>query len=107
MSPAKQSIDTSSLFQIPDQSPPKPLAPPEYRQRALRFVINLNRSKGVDSMSLSELALQLRDQSLRYDIDPSFEPLSLASIDAAVADLVSAHELVVNDRTVVVSTTAG
>ena len=81
---------------------PKPLAPPEYRQQALRFILSLNRSKGLSSLSFSELALQLRDQTLRDNIDPFFEPLSLESINAAVADLVRTRELmIINDRTVI------
>jgi len=81
---------------------PKPLAPPAYRQQALRLIISLNRSNGVSSLSFSELALQLRDQSLRGDVDPKFEPLSLESITAAVAELVHSRELIiVNDRTVI------
>jgi len=78
------------------------MAPPEYRQQALRLITSLNREKGLSSLSFSELALQLRDQTLRGDIDPSFEPLSLESINAAVAELVNTGELaIINDRTVI------
>lgn len=101
MSTHPQGKDTSIIFQSPDQPAPKPLAPPEYRQQALRFVLKKNREQGLDSLSLSELALQLRDPSLREKLDPAFEPLSLASINAAVADLTQTHELAVNDRIVV------
>lgn len=91
------------IFQGQDQPVARPLASPEYRQQALRFIVGLNRSKGLGSLSFSELALQMRDQSLRADIDPEFEPLSLESINTAVADLVRSRELVVDNRTVLFS----
>lgn len=76
------------------------MASPQYRQRALRSIISQNQDLGKRTVSLSELALQMRDQSLRDDIDPAVEPLSLASINAAVNDLIHARELLVDDRTV-------
>jgi hypothetical protein len=91
---------TSIIFQSADETMPKPLAPPEYRQRALRLIIRHNRSKRTASLSLSELVTQLRDPSLRDNISPLFEPLSLPSIDAALDDLVRTHEIAVSDRTV-------
>jgi hypothetical protein len=57
-------------------------------------------------MSLSELAVQMRDQALRSDTDPSLEPMSMKSIDAAVSDLVRTREISVVDRTVVFSAPA-
>jgi hypothetical protein len=95
-----QGNDTGSIFQSPTHTP-RPLAPPEYRQQALRSIITLNRAKGLSSLSFSELALQLRDQSLRHVIDPKVEPLSLESINGAVADLVQTRELIVEGRTVI------
>ena len=95
--------DSSAIFVSQNQIMPKPLAPAEYRQQALRHIIGLNRGKGMPSMSFSELALQLRDQTLRDNVDPTFEPLSLESIKAAVTDLSQTRELTVNDRTVVFS----
>ena len=92
--------DTGSIFQSPTHTP-RPLATPEYRQQALRSILTLNRAKGLSCLSFSELALQLRDQSLRDKIDPQVEPLSLESINSAVADLLNTHELVVSGRTVI------
>jgi hypothetical protein len=93
---------SSDIFQDETQATPRPLAPPDYRQQALRLIISLNLGKGLSSLSFSELALQMRDQALRDYIDPSFEPLSLESINAAVTDLVRTHELtIINDRTVI------
>lgn len=97
-------FEAGGIFQSPNQTP-RPLAAPEYRQQALRSIINLNRDNGLSSLSFSELALQLRDQSLRDKIDPQVEPLSLESINAAVADLLHTHELIVNGRTVIFPTT--
>ena len=92
----------SDIFQGEGEATPRPLAPSDYRQQALRLIISLNLSKGVSSLSFSELALQMRDQTLRDYIDPSFEPLSLESINAAVADLVRTGEItIINDRTVI------
>lgn len=96
-----QGNDPSVIFQSQNQTTPKPLAPLEYRQQALRFIISLNRSKGLSSLTFSEIALQMRDQSLRATVDPFFEPLSLESIRAAVAELAEAREITVNDRTIV------
>lgn len=101
MNTTHQPNDSSIIFHSEIPSAPKPLAPPEYRQQALRFIIKLNQSKGFSSLSMSELALQLRDPSLRGKMDPVFEPLSLESINAAVNDLVQARELRVAGRTVV------
>ena len=95
-----QGNDTGSIFQSPTHTP-RPLATPEYRQQALRSIITLNRARGSSCLSFSELALQLRDQSLRQNINPQVEPLSLESINGAVADLAQAHELVVEGRTVI------
>jgi hypothetical protein len=96
-----QGDDAGDIFQSHNPAP-KPLAPSEYRQQALRFIISLNRGKGMSSLSFSELALQMRDQALRGGTDPVFEPLSLESIKAAVADLVLTRELrIINDRTVI------
>jgi hypothetical protein len=104
MSASNRTISSSMIFQSADQEAPRPLAPPEYRQQALRHVIDVNRNSGTDSVSLSELALQMWDQALRSDTDPSLEPMSLKSIDAAVSDLVRTREISVVDRTVVFST---
>jgi hypothetical protein len=93
--------DPSIVFQSQDETTARPLAPPEYRQRALRSIIGLNHSKGSDSLSFSELALQLRDPALRDNVDPAFEPFSSESIRAAVADLIYTGELVVDNRTVI------
>jgi hypothetical protein len=103
MSTSNRTSNSRAIFQGADQAAPRPLAPPEYRQRALRHVIDVNRSRGANSMSLSELALQMRDLDLRGDTDPSLEPMSLTSIDAAVSDLVGTREIAVVDRTVVFS----
>ena len=92
--------DSSIIFQGPDHAP-KPLAPPAYRQRALRSVIKHRRSEGANSLSLSELVSELRDQNLRDDSDPRFEPLSFESIDAAVKDLEGSRELKVDGRSVI------
>lgn len=93
---------SSEIFQDDRMATPRPLAPPDYRQQALRLIISLDRSKGLSSLSFSELALQMRDQTLRDYVDPSLEPLSLESINAAVADLVRAGEIkIINDRTVI------
>jgi hypothetical protein len=96
-----QGKDPSIIFQTKSHATPRPLAPPEYRQQALRYVIGVNKEKGLSSLSFSELALELRDQNLRKEVDPSFEPLSLESINAAVADLVQTREITVSGRTVV------
>src|ERR1700722_12761878 len=106
MSASNRTVSSSVIFQGTDQAAPRPLAPPEYRQQALRHVIDVNRSSGTDSMSLSELAHQMWDQALRSDTDPSLEPMSLKSIDAAVSDLVRTREISVVDRTVVFSAPA-
>jgi hypothetical protein len=103
MSASNRTSNSRVIFQGADQAVPLPLAPPEYRRRALRHVIDVNRSRGASSMSLSELALQMRDLDLRSDTDPSLEPMSLKSIDAAVSDLVGTREISVVDRTVVFS----
>src|SRR5271167_3285591 len=92
--------DPNVIFQSQAQATARPLAPPEYRQRALRSIIGLNQNKGSCSLSLSELALQLRDQTLRENLDPAFEPLSLESIHAAVDDLTHTGELVLDRRAV-------
>jgi len=86
-----------------DPAVAKPLAPPHYRQHALRTVLIRSRGDGVDALSMSELVTQLRDRSLRDHIDPAFEPLSIQSIDAAVTDLVHARELRVDGRNVVLT----
>lgn len=102
VSPTEQGDRLSDIFQGEGEATPRPLAPSDYRQQALRLIISLNLSKGVSSLSFSELALQMRDQTLRDYIDPSFEPLSLESINAAVADLVRTGEItIINDRTVI------
>jgi hypothetical protein len=106
MSASSRPSNFSVIFQGTEQAVSRPLAPPEYRQQALRHVIDANRSSGTDSVSLSELALQMWDQALRSDIDPSLEPMSLKSIDAAVSDLIRAREISVVNRTVVFSTPA-
>lgn len=93
--------DSSAIFQGQSPPAPKPLAPPDYRQQALRKIVSLNRSKGISTLSFSELALQLRDKGLRGKVDPLFEPLSLESINAAVADLTLTQELEVHGRIVV------
>ncbi|HMD61932.1 MAG TPA: hypothetical protein VKG78_10890 [Opitutaceae bacterium] len=93
--------ESSEIFQS-ETLTPRPLAPPDYRQRALRTILSLNRDRGLSSLSFSELALQLRDQTLRDEFDPIYEPLSLESINAAVADLVESREImIINDRTVI------
>jgi len=105
---ANQGHAPADIFQRESMMEPKPLAPPEYRKQALRFIINFNRDKGVSSLSFSDLVLQVRDLALRPDIDPSFEPFSLESINAAVADLIQTRELlVVNDRTVIFPESSG
>jgi hypothetical protein len=106
MGTTNQSPGAGDIFQSPTEAP-KSLAAPEYRQQALRSILSLNRSKGVSSLSLSELALQLRDQSLRDHLDPRLEPLSLESINAAVADLLKSHELIVEGRTAIIPTEPG
>lgn len=102
MSTSKRGKGTDIIFKGAEQAS-KPLAPAEYRQNVLRSVISYNRDCGTESLSLSELVHQLRDQSLRENADPVFEPLSFESINAAVTDLVRAHELKVDGRTVVLS----
>ena len=103
MKTADHSDSNSVISRDPFPVRPKPLAPPEYRQQVLRTIIDISRDKGMDSMSLSELVVQLRDQSLRDDIDPNLEPLSLLSIDAALTDLERTRELTLRHRTVVFS----
>jgi hypothetical protein len=101
VSTTNEGNDPKIIFQSDNQATARPLAPPEYRDQALRFIINLNRSKGLSSLSFSELALQLRDQTLRGKVDPSFEPLSLESIHAAVTDLNRSGDIIINNRTVI------
>ena len=98
---AKSKGNESAVIQGAGQGAPRPVAPPEYRQRALRSVINNRRRQGANSLSLSELVCQLQDPKLRKDSDPRFEPLSFESIEAAVKDLVGSRELKVDGRTVV------
>ena len=102
---AKSQGNEGGVIQGAHQGAPRPVAPPEYRQRALRSVINHRRKQGANSLSLSELVCQLQDPKLRNDSDPRFEPLSFESIEAAVKDLEGSHELKVDGRTVIFNPT--
>lgn len=74
---------------------PSPVFEPplEYQLDALRQVLEHLKRSGVAQMTLAQLDVSIRAADLRDGINPSFEPLSVASVRGAIDQLLLSQKL--------------